>query len=55
MPKNDNGSDGEGHADHAEDGVVAYGSKLNIRQKCQREFSSAPRSSRTCNLKKGAK
>lgn len=28
----------EGYADHAEDGVVAYGGKLDIRQKCRREF-----------------
>ena len=28
----------DGYADHAEDGVVAYGRKLDIRPKYQREF-----------------
>ena len=28
----------DGYADHAEDGVVAYGGKLDIRPKYQREF-----------------
>ena len=28
----------EGYADHAEDGVVAYGGNLDIRPKYQREF-----------------
>ncbi len=28
----------EGYADHAEDGVVAYGGRLDIRPKYQREF-----------------
>ena len=28
----------EGYADHAEDGVVAYGGRLDVRPKYQREF-----------------
>ena len=28
----------EGYADHAEAGVAAFGGKLDIRPKCQREF-----------------
>ena len=50
----------DGYADHAEDGVAAYGGRLDIRPKCQREMKGGHTTldnlqmlCRTCNLKKG--